>query len=311
MKLLSDLSQLTEACQGGTCMCIGMFDGVHRGHQMLLTKARARARQLGLKPLVFTFAEHPLGLLAPPYAPLLLSSPEEKARLVETYGAELCAMIDFTPEFAAIQAAAFLSEIVAEACQARYIACGQDFRFGARGMGDVLMLEEQGRELGFEVEICESLYDGDNPIRSTRIRQCLLEGRVEEAERLLGHPYMLTGLIVGGDRRGRQIGFPTANLEPPTRRLVPHNGVYAVRATVEGRTWDAMMNIGLRPTFSGHHRTIEIHLFDFTGDLYGKEMEVDLVARIREERRFSSVEALLEQLRKDEAASRAILKTEG
>ena len=285
-------------------MCIGMFDGVHRGHQMLMNRARMHARELGLRSLVFTFSEHPLGLLAPPYAPLLLSSPEEKARLIEALGIDLVSMVPFTPEFAAISAHDFLGEIVAGTCKARTVICGPDFRFGTRGAGDIDLLEKQGKEFGYEVEVCEPLFEGDNPIKSTRIRQCLFEGKVEEANGLLGHLYTLTGLVIEGDRRGRTIGFPTANLSPPERRLVPHNGVYAVRATVKGQVWDAMMNIGLRPTFNKDQRSIEVHLFNYSGDLYGQEMSITFVARIREERKFESVQALIAQLHADESVCR-------
>jgi riboflavin kinase/FMN adenylyltransferase len=307
MELIRNLSELSVACREGVCMCIGMFDGVHRGHQMLMKRTQERAQALGLRSLVFTFPEHPLSLLAPPYAPLLLSSPEEKARLIESRGIELCSMIPFTPEFAAVSAQDFLQNIVAGACQARAVICGPDFHFGTHGAGDVDMLVRQGRELSYEVEVCEPLVEGDNPIKSTRIRQSLLEGRIEEANGLLGHPYTLTGVVVEGDRRGRTIGFPTANLNPPERRLVPHNGVYAARATVGGQPWDAMMNIGLRPTFNKAQRSIEVHLFNYSGDLYGQEMRITFVARIREERKFDSVQALIAQLRADEVACRARL----
>jgi riboflavin kinase/FMN adenylyltransferase len=221
---------------------------------------------------------------------------------------DLCVMVDFTPQFAARSALDFLGDIVVKGCQARYIVCGEDFHFGAGGVGDVQMLTEQGRLLGFDVKVCEPVFEGDNPIRSTRIRQCLLEGKVEEALQLLGHHYMLMGRIGAGDRRGRQIGYPTANLEPSVRRLIPHHGVYAARASVDDRTWNGMMNIGTRPTFSGRRQTIEIHLFDFSGDLYEKTMSIDFIARIREEKHFSSIESLIEQLQADEATCRALLR---
>ncbi len=294
-------------------MCIGMFDGVHRGHRMLINRTRERACQLGLRSLVFTFAAHPLSLLAPPYVPLLLSSPEERRRLIDSFGIGLCAMIDFSPDFAAISAQDFLKDIVAGICQARALVCGPDFRFGSRGMGDIDLLVQQSKELGIEVEVCEPLIEGNCPVKSTRIRQCLLEGRVEEANGLLGHPYTLTGLVVEGDRRGRTIGYPTANLKPPERRLVPHDGIYAVRATLpesgleSGREFNAMLYIGLRPTFDKEERSIEVYLFDFSGDLYGRELRVTFAARIRGERKFESVPALIEQLHADEAACRQLL----
>lgn len=308
MQLITDLSQLPEACRGGVAMCIGVFDGVHRGHRMLIDRAAAEAHARGLKSLVFTFRDHPLSLLAPPYAPLLLSSPEEKAELIADCGADLCAMIDFTAEFASTPADAFLREIVAGACQARAIICGEDFRFGARGQGDIAMLRAQAAELGYAVAVLEALGEGHGAVKSTRIRQCLLEGRLGEATSLLGHPYWLTGPVVHGDHRGRTIGYPTANVAPPARRLVPENGIYAARAQVAGAVHGAMMSIGIRPTFSGTHRTIEVNLFDFSGDLYGAELRIIFVKRLRDELKFSSVEALIAAIQKDEVDCREILR---
>lgn len=308
MELITDLNQLPQACAGGVSMCIGVFDGLHRGHRLLIDEATRQARERGLKSLVFTFPDHPLSLLAPPYAPLLLSSPEEKAELIAACGADLCAMIEFTPEFAATPAAEFLEKIVAGACQARLIACGPDFRFGARGTGDIAMLRARGEELGFEVEVVEALEEGHGAVKSTRIRQCLLEGRLAEANALLGHEYLLTGRVAHGDHRGRTIGYPTANVEPPARRLVPENGIYAVRALVAGRLHDAMMSIGMRPTFAGTHRTIEVNLFDFAVDIYGEELRIIFVSRLRDEQKFNGIEQLVAAIRQDEVAARRILR---
>jgi riboflavin kinase/FMN adenylyltransferase len=307
MELLTTLDQLPEACRGGVALCIGMFDGLHRGHQLLIETTRRQAERLGLRSLVFTFTEHPLALLAPPYAPLLLMSVEDKIERIGAMGVDLCALIEFTPAFAAIPAREFLVSLVSGACQARFVTCGRDFHFGARGLGDAALLEDEGARLGFAVEVRDALNEGHGPIKSTRVRQALFDGNVAEAARLLGRPYTLEGLVVQGDRRGRQIGFPTANLESPPRRLVPGNGVYAVRATVEGRTWDAMTNIGLRPTFQGERRTIETFLFDFSGELYGRELRLAFIDFIRDEQRFASAEALAAQLERDREACRARL----
>ena len=309
MELVHDLSALAGLTGGGTSLAIGVFDGVHRGHQMLIERAAAAAARRELRCLVLTFTQHPLTLLAPPYAPPALTSPREKARLIGRHGAQICAMIDFTVEFAATAPLEFLDRVVAETCRARHLVCGEDFRFGARGAGDIDLLRAQSGRLGYEVDVRAALQDGDQPIKSTRIRLCLYSGALEEANRLLGRPYTLAGRVVEGERRGRTIGFPTANLEPPARRLVPAGGVYAVRVRLhaEEAARGGMMNIGTRPTFGGERRTIEIHIFDFGGELYGVELEVMLLARVREERRFESVEALAAQLRADEETCRAML----
>lgn len=306
MELITDLTQLAEACAGGTCMCIGVFDGVHRGHRLLIDEAGLQARVRRLKSLVFTFRDHPLAVLAPPYAPLALSSPEEKAELIAAAGADICAMIDFTPEFAATSAEDFLRDVVAGACRAHFVACGEDFRFGARGAGDVALLRARGEGLVFDVEVVEPLIEGHGPVKSTRIRQDLLEGRLDDANLLLGHPYWLTGPVAHGDHRGRTIGYPTANVEPPPRRLVPDNGIYAVRARVGGGLYDGMMSIGVRPTFDGRRRTIEVHLFDFSGDIYGQEMRIIFIARLRDELKFNGVDELIAAIKNDETAARKI-----
>ncbi|MCL5269092.1 MAG: bifunctional riboflavin kinase/FAD synthetase [bacterium] len=310
MQLFTDLESVGAVTAGGVCLSIGVFDGVHRGHQLLIRNTRRRARQLGQRAMVLTFTAHPLSVLAPPYAPQLLTSPEEKARLLEHYGADLCLMLEFTPRFAATEARDFVERVIAGVCHAHYIACGRDFRFGAGGAGDVNLLQAMGPALGFEVEVCESLVDGGSAIKSTRVRQSLYDGNLAETRLLLGRNYALRGTIVRGDGRGRQLGYPTANLAPPAGRLVPGDGVYAVRLRLSGGEWGGMMNIGVRPTFGAERRTQEVHLFDFTGDLYGREVEVEFIARIRKERRFESLQALIAQLRADERACREILKNE-
>jgi riboflavin kinase/FMN adenylyltransferase len=307
MELVRDLESLSALTAGGSSLTIGVFDGVHRGHQALIERAVAEAARRGLRSLVLTFVAHPLALLAPPYAPPSLSDPAEKARLIERCAVELCAMIDFTAPFASTPAREFLERIVVGICRARVVVCGDDFRFGARGAGDIALLREAGATLGFDLALCPSLLDGGQPVKSTRIRLCLHSGALAEANRLLGRPYTLPGRVVEGDRRGRTIGYPTANLEPPAGRLVPASGVYAVRARLDDAMVGGMMNIGTRPTFGGQGRTIEAHFFDFAGELYGRELAVRLIARVREERRFESPEELVAQLRDDEAACRAML----
>lgn len=319
MRVMTEIDALRKPCADGVSMTIGMFDGVHRGHQMLIGRAVEEARRHDLAALVFTFREHPLTVLAPPYAPKALTSPEEKLDLIAAQGVDCCLMLDFTPEFAAIEPGQFLTEIVARLCRARFIVCGPDFRFGKQGRGDVELLKQRGETLGYEVEIAENLIEGGMPVKSTRVRQSLFEGDVEETQRLLGRPYRLSGTVVKGDRRGRTLGFPTANLQLPEWRLVPGDGVYAVRAElvdlteaddktdVSGRHRPGMMNIGKRPTFAGLQRTHEVFLFDFEGDLYGQEITVHFIKKIRDERKFESIDDLIEQLESDESTCRRIL----
>lgn len=304
----TDLEQIRGACRDGVALCIGMFDGVHRGHQKLIGQLTAAARRLRVPSLAFTFGQHPLRILAPPYAPPLLSDPEEKLDRIERLGVDLCLMLDFTPAFASIDPDAFLNDIVVDNLHARYIACGDDFRFGAKGAGDIELLKTRAADLGFEVEVCPSLIDGGRPIKSMRVRQCLIDGQIDEAQRLLGRPYRLTGCVVPGDERGRTLGYPTANLSVPPRRLIPKDGVYVVRVASGERQWGGMMNIGVRPTFPSAGRSVEVNLFDFEGDLYDRTLICTFVRRIRDELAFDSVDALVEQIRDDEKTCRKALK---
>jgi riboflavin kinase/FMN adenylyltransferase len=308
MELFKNLDAAAEACREGAGMTIGMFDGVHRGHQMLIGRALEQARRLGLASLVLTFSDHPLSLLAPPFAPQLLSSARQKTALIEAQGVDLCLMLDFTPSFAAIEAEQFLQEILLDRCRMRYLVCGEDFRFGARGGGDVEMLRRRAAEGPFELEVMPNLSEDGVSIRSNRIRQRLIDGQVEAAARMLGRPYRIGGRVIHGDRRGHRLGFPTANLEVHPRRLVPANGVYAVRAGEGERRWGGMLNIGRRPTFDADGRTVEVHLFDYEGgELYDHLFDVQFIARIRDEQRFESPDALIRQLRQDEQSCRWIL----
>ncbi len=307
MELLDTLDAFAAAAAPGLALTIGMFDGVHRGHQLLISRVRARGRELGVPAAAFTFRVHPLTLLAPPYAPPLLSDPAEKAALLARHGLDFALMLDFTPAFAALSARQFIDEILLRRGRVRFLACGDDFRFGHLGAGDVALLRTVADAGAFELEVLPALLEDGAPIRSTRIRQSLLDGHLESANLMLGRPYTLAGRVVSGDRRGRTIGYPTANIEPPPGRLVPAHGVYAVRVALGDRHWGAMLNIGVRPTFSGARRTIEAFLFDFEGDLYDHDLALTFVARVREERRFESVESLVRQLTLDEQACRALL----
>ena len=310
MQLFDDLESLRGACEGGTCLSIGVFDGVHRGHQLLIGKAVAGARERGVRSLVITFANHPLSLLAPPYAPPTLTGPVEKADAIAGCGVDLCAMIPFTREFAEIPAERFVRDVLGGLCRTRYLACGHDFHFGAAGAGDTTLLRRLGEELGFEVEVCPDLTEEGAPVKSMRLRGSLLAGELDEAERMMGRPYAVRGVVIAGDGRGRTIGYPTANLEIPADRLIPSNGVYAVRVDAEGQpTRGGMMNIGHRPTFKAETdaRSIEVHVFDFDGELYDRPLKVTFLHKIRDEKKFESVEELVAQLGRDEKRCRRIL----
>jgi riboflavin kinase/FMN adenylyltransferase len=315
MKLFHQLQDLEKACLGGSSVCVGVFDGVHRGHQMLLEKIRADAAETGCKSLVITFRQHPLTLLTPPYAPQMLSTSGEKIRLLEKYGVDLCCMIDFDKAFSETTAESFIEEILIRTCRIRSISCGIDFRFGRQGQGDLELLGTYASREGLSILKCDALAESGLPIRSTRIRKTIMEGDLDNARLLLGHAYHFQGKIIGGDRRGQTIGYPTANLDIHPCKLVPREGVYAVHAELlpdalkVGGITDlrGMLNIGTRPTFKNSGPAVEVHLFDFNEQLYGREILVTPVSRIRDEMMFLGLEALIDQLKHDEHLCRDIL----
>lgn len=300
MILRRQLDELDAACKGGVAMTIGVFDAVHRGHQMLIRRTLAEAAARAVRSLVFTFDRHPLAVLAPAHCPDRLTQPDEKARLIEAQGVDLCFMLEFTPDVAAIEPQAFIRDILVGRCGVRYIVCGENFTFGAGARGDGDMLRRQGSQLGFDVEVCAPVMEGASQASSSRIRAVLIGGEVAEAAALLGRPYGFEARVVKGDGRGRRLGYPTANFELPPDQLAPADGVYAVAVTVGGERHGAMMNIGARPTFAGAGRAVEAHLFDFDGDLTGQAARVDFLQRVRDERKFDGPEELIAQLRRDE-----------
>jgi riboflavin kinase/FMN adenylyltransferase len=297
-----------ELDAAGTAIAIGVFDGVHRGHQQVMSDLTVLAGERGLVPVALTFDPHPLEFLAPDRAPDLLTTVEQRASLLAKCGVEILGVLPFL-EIRDLDPRAFVTEILSLRLKASVIAVGENFRFGRDRGGDPALLETLGGRLGFSVEVVEMVGDGgsDGPISSTRIREMLVNGEVGQAAKLLGRDFELVGPVIHGDARGRTIGFPTANLHIPDRMAVPANGVYAVWVTCEGVRHRAVVNIGVRPTFGVSARTIEAHLLEFDGDLYGRTLSLAFVARIRPERRFDSVEALVTQIGVDRDAAARIL----
>jgi riboflavin kinase/FMN adenylyltransferase len=301
------------------CLAIGVFDGLHLGHRALVDRAIESARERGALSAVLTFKRHPLALLAPPYEPPRLIALERRREILERQGLDLLIEIEFTKAFARVKADEFARDILAKRLKVVEVACGTTHRFGYRGEGDPAMLEALGRELGFAVWKAPTARLGSADVSSTAIRDSLLRGRVEEAREALARPYEWRGRVVEGDRRGRLLGFPTANLEPIERLLTPGRGVYACRAEIPAaqgkrgeatQLWDAMINIGSRPTFDGSREVVEAHLLDFQGDLYGREVWLRFLRRLRDERRFEGPEAIKAQLAEDARQTRDALAAE-
>jgi riboflavin kinase / FMN adenylyltransferase len=292
---------------------IGAFDGVHRGHQALLERATAKARALDIPAIAYTFDPHPAKLLAPKVAPHMLTSVRERVRLMRMHGIDEVIVEPFDRAFAELTADAWVDDFLVAWLHPKHVVVGFNFSYGKNRGGDPDHLRRAGQKHGFTVDVVQPVVVSTMIVSSTRVREFLLEGNLEGASLLLGRNFALTGLIVRGQERGRTIGIPTANLESEAE-ILPANGVYATRVVVEPSddpkpepARDAVTNIGVRPTFQGTSVSVESHLLDFDGDLYGKRVRVELVARIRDERRFEGVEALKQQVVADIAEARRIL----
>ena len=297
-----------------TALTIGNFDGVHRGHRALLDQLVTRAHGLGLPPAVLTFEPHPREFFDPKNAPTRLATLREKLELLADCGVEIAMVARFDANFASLSADAFVEQVIVKALRARHVMIGDDFRYGAKRAGGFHLLQQKGAELGFQVEAMHSvLLDGER-VSSSAVRAALAAGNMTEAAKLLGRPYAFDGRVVHGDKRGRQLGFPTANIRVKHNPL-PMMGVFAVEVRcqrnvggacpVPGDYLHGVANLGVRPTVEGTRPLLEIHLFDFAGDLYGAHLNVRFVKKIRDEMKFSGLDALRAQIALDATAARA------
>ena len=276
-------------------VALGTFDGVHRGHREVIRGADT----------VLTFAPHPLSVIAPPRAPLLITTLERKAELVAGLGVQELVVVPFDAAFAALTADEFVERVLVDRLRTTHVTVGENFRFGHGAEGDAARLQADGR---FETRVAPLLEVDGEVVSSSHIRGLVLGGAVEYADELLGAPFTLTREVVHGDKRGRELGFPTANLLPADGYVTPGHGVYACRATTAaGDTYAAATNVGVRPMFvTGRGELIEAYLLDFDGDLYGRPLRLEFLKRLRGEKRFASVEALIEQMNRDVDEARAI-----
>jgi riboflavin kinase/FMN adenylyltransferase len=301
------LGSAAAADTRGSAVAVGNFDGVHQGHQSLVRAAVASARPAGRDAVVLTFDPHPARVLRPELAPAALSTLAQKEELVAALGAPRLVVLEFDAAVAALAPEAFAREVLEGALGAREVVIGESFRFGRAREGDARRLAELGAKLGFAVQVVRPVLHGGRPISSSRVREALASGDVREAELLLGRPYALDAVVVHGEGRGGRIGIPTANLQPEGQ-LVPRPGVYAGRCRLPGREiWPAVVNVGRRPTFGGGDLTVEAHLLDYEGDLYGARVRLAFSARLRDEQRFESVAALVARIREDVRTARELL----
>ena len=300
--------------KGSGCVAtIGMFDGVHRGHQLLIGMVTEKARHMGLTSTVITFDRAPRQVLDPTFRPQLLTTLEEKTEAIRALGIDRLVVLPFTQETASLTAQAFMQQILRDQLNVKVLITGYDNRFGhnrSEGFNDYV---HYGQELGIEVlrGDVQLTADGSHPLSSSVVRRLLTEeGCVDEMIQCLGRYYQLQGKVETGEHIGHQLGFPTANLQPSDPfKLIPASGAYAVWATIgdSQKQLPAMMNIGTRPTFDGRNRTLEVNILDFNSNLYGQTVTITFVRRLREERRFDSPEALVAQLKEDQEQVKRIL----
>ena len=290
-----------------TILTIGVFDGVHIGHQHLFAYSLRQALVRDCLAGVVTFSTHPREILSPQTRLPYLTGLAERIRLIKDHSMELVTVLSFTPELSQIPARQFTT-LLQKHPKMQGLVIGPDFTLGRDKEGDAFLLHTLGREMGFTVEVVPPALIKGEVVSSTAIRRDLAEGNMSKVMKFLGRPFSLTGLVVHGAGRGRPLGFPTANLLPPLSQALPPDGVYVSRAYLNYHSHPAVTNIGRCPTFGEGERTVEVHLLDFSGEVYGQEIKIELIERLREERRFSSVEELIEQIKKDVEQARKMLE---
>lgn len=304
---IDPLEKIPPELAGGV-VAIGNFEGVHRGHCRLLARLRERARAIGAPAVAVSFDPHPIALLRPEFAPIPLQEPHRKEEILLASGADAVAIIRTSLEFLQLSADEFFDRFVRAGFSAKGMVEGRNFGYGRDRAGNIPVLARECQAAGIPLDVVDIVTgEGEFEVSSTRIRRELAAGRIDVAIALMGRPHRLSGWVALGDKRGATLGFPTANLVG-VRVLVPAEGVYAGRTKIQGRSYAVACNIGPNPTFGVSDRKIEAHVIDFAGDLYGQSLDIDLVARIREVRRFGDIEELKRQLVRDIAAARTLVE---
>lgn len=318
VETFSDFNSLNQhlthtASSPRTALTIGVFDGIHLGHKELIRHTVNLAKNQNLKSVVVSFRDHPLAILAPPYAPKRLLSREIKRDLIAAMGVDFYIELPFTESLSKTEPEIFIKEMLVEKARAAHIVCGYDFSFGAKGKGNTRLLQSEGEKLGFEVTILGAVDKDGVLIKSTHIRDVLSRGKVEEATRCLSRPHTIRGVVVEGLRRGKQLGFPTANIAVEDNVMVPATGVYFCSVQIENsdRLHAAMINIGHSPTFAETRFTIEAHILDFEEEIYQKKITLKFLKRLRDEQKFQGIEELVNQLNLDKAESVKLAKAFG
>ena len=286
----------------GTALTVGTFDGIHKGHRTIIDKLNEQAQLLGLQSLLFTFEPHPKIVMQKSGVPelKLLTTIDEKIAVLGTTGLDSLVVSSFTRSFAATSAEDFVRDTLVKKLKMKCVILGHDHAFGRNRQGNDELLKKLGRELGFQVQTVEPISNSGEHISSTRIRHALQDGRVGAAAFMLDRPYEVTGTVVEGQKQGRELGFPTANLRPDSEhKLIPKVGIYATTVRIDGQVFESVTYIGSRPTFAGRQSVVEVHVHDFENDLYGKSLTVYFYKFLREDRKFQSTGELVETIKND------------
>jgi len=305
MEIVRDLRRLVPPPEGSVAT-IGNFDGVHLGHREIFRRVVEIAREKGCRAVACSFVPHPLKLLAPDKAPLLINTYEEKERLIEASCIDLLVSIPFSHELAGQPPELFVREVLVDRLHVRHLVVGYDYAFGRNRTGNARFLEDQGKCLGFTVDILGPISGPEGAYSSSRIREMISAGNVAGVIQLLGRNFTLEGTVIQGAGRGANLGFPTANLVTE-KEILPRPGVYAVKVKYADRMYDGVMNIGFNPTFGLERISLEVHLLDFAQEIYGETLRVYFIERLRDELIFSSVIALADQISEDVSRARALL----
>jgi riboflavin kinase / FMN adenylyltransferase len=292
---------------GRSVVAIGVFDGVHRGHQQTIRYAVDRAAELGLESVVVTFDPHPSEVVRPGSHPAILTEQARKAELIESLGVDVLCVVPFTQQFSMLPPEEFVHDVLVENLHAALVVVGENFRFGHHAAGNVDLLRGLGRTFGFAVEGAQLVTEQGVVFSSTYVRSCVAAGDVATAATVLGRPHRIEGVVVRGDQRGRDLGFPTANLLCAPHVAIPADGVYAAWLHQRGKPYPAAVSIGTNPTFAGREHRVEAFVLDFDGDLYGERVSLDFVAHLREMRKYEGPEKLVAQITVDVEQTRAVL----
>lgn len=311
MKIYRSIKKMKKP-RPGSVVAIGVFDGIHRGHAHIIKNLVKRARRIGAKSMVLTFYPHPYSVLHPKGIVPLLVSVKHRLRLLADLGVDILVLTKFSLRFSYTKAEEFVSRILLKRLGMKEMLVGENFSFGKAGSGDIALLKNLSRKYGFKVKSIALLKEGKRAISSTYVRSLILNGRLKEASRLLGRPVSILGTVIEGAKRGRILGYPTANVNPH-HEAIPPSGVYAVYVKLGDKRYRGVLNIGFRPTFHPLHYapepTIEVHIFNFRKNIYGKDIEIIFIKRMRPERRFKTKAALIRKIMLDEGTATRIFRT--